>query len=200
MDVHDQLNRLAATVRDAKTMPMSGSCLVNRAEMLEALERLRDELPASLDHAEALLCARDAVLAAGREEAERLLERAREEREQLIDEADVLAAATARANTVTMEARAEATRLLADADAYVDRKLADFEMLLGQLGSQVNNGRLRLTFRREADRARVQGTAHGAGLKASSHPDGHVEPEPRTERAVFVEQVAEAADVSVGSR
>jgi hypothetical protein len=158
MDVHDRLNQLTATVRSAKTMPMSASCLVNRAEMLDILERLHDELPADLDQADAVLSEREAVLAAGREQVERILEDARREREQLIEQTDVLVAARARAATVALVSRAESTRLLADADDYVDRKLAEFEVLLGQLASQVNNGRLRLTARREADLAHFQGT------------------------------------------
>ena len=151
MDVHDQLNEMAATVRAAKAMPMSASCLVNRGELLEALERLRDALPASLDHADALLSDRDAVLSTGREEAERLMAVARAEREQLLEQTDVVVAARARADEVVMQAQAEATRLLADADDYVDRKLGEFEVVLGQLGSQVNNGRERLAARRTAD-------------------------------------------------
>jgi len=73
MDVHDQLNEIVATIRGAKAMPMSASCLVNRTEMLEAIERLRHVLPANLDDADALLSDRDAVLKAGRDEAGRLL-------------------------------------------------------------------------------------------------------------------------------
>lgn len=153
MDVRDQLNQLAATVRAAKTMPMSASCLVNRAEMLAVLERLRDELPANLDHADALLHDRDAIVAAAREQAARILEGARSERQQLIDETDILVAARTLAATETMAARAESTRLVADADDYVDRKLAEFEVALGQLQAQVNNGRHRLAVRRESDPA-----------------------------------------------
>jgi hypothetical protein len=196
MDVHDQLNQLAAMVRGAKTMPMSASCLINRAEMLDILERLRDELPANLDHADALLSERDAVLAAGREQAERLLAGARVECERLIEQADVLVVARARAATVTTAAQAESTRLradaddyvegklaestrlLTDADDYVDRKLAQFEVILGQLGSQVNNGRLRLTARREADLARLQETAHEQDAPAQARPEPHPTPEP----------------------
>lgn len=157
MDVHDQLNQIAATIREAKAMPMSASCLVNRPEMLEALERLREVLPASLGHAEALLSDRDAVVSSGREEAERLLVVARLERDQLLEGSEVLMAARERAAEVATEARAEATRLLADADDYVDRKLGEFEVVLGQLGSQVKNGRERLAARRAADLARSDG-------------------------------------------
>jgi hypothetical protein len=178
MDVHDQLDHLAARIRGAKAMPMSASCLVNRAEMLDIVERLRDELPANLDQADALLSERAAVLAAGRERADRILAGARAEREQLIEQTQVLLAAQARAATVAMEARAEATRLLADADAYVDRKLAEFEVFLDQLGSQVNNGRLRLTARRGVDLARFEQSAQGQARGVSEGaPQGAVQPD-----------------------
>jgi hypothetical protein len=171
VDVHDRLNQLTAAVRSAKAMPMSASCLINRAEMLELLERLGEALPVNLDHADALLSDREAVVADGREEAERILEGARREREQLIEQTDVLVVARERAATVTRQARGDSARLLADADDYVDRKLSEFEILLGQLSSQVNNGRLRLTVRREADLARFQPGAPEVSDEAGGPPD-----------------------------
>ena len=74
----------------------------------------------------------------------------------------MLVAARERAAAVATQARTEATRLLADADDYVDRKLGEFEVVLGQLGSQVNNGRERLAARRETDLARVEATVERA--------------------------------------
>jgi hypothetical protein len=195
--VHDRLNELIATVTDARTMPMSASCLVNRAEMLELLERLRDELPADLDHADALLSDREAVLSAGRAEAEAILEDARGVREQLIEQTDVLAAARSRADTVTTQARAESTLLLADADDYVDRKLSEFELFLGQLTSQVNNGRLRLTFRREADLARFQGEDQGAAGEDDGVPDAFAESGAAPDHEAADHQAPATADVSL---
>lgn len=183
MDVYDRLNQLTATVRSAKPMPMSASCLVNRAEMLETLERLRDELPTTLNHADVLLSDRQAVLAAAREQAERILESARAERERLVEGTDVLVAARARAAALTVEARAESTRLLSDADDYVDRKLAEFEVLLGQVTQQLNNGRLRLTTRREADLAHFEETSQGRSGDAEEHPGGVVHPAVRAGQA-----------------
>jgi len=170
MDVHDRLNEIAATVRGAKAMPMSASCLVNRTEILDALERVRDVLPVDLDQADALLSDREAVVASGREEAEQLVEAACAERDQLIEQTDVLKAARERAAAVVEQARAEATRLLTDADDYVDRKLGEFEVVLGQLGSQVNNGRERLAARRETDLARIEASVEGAPHDGDAHP------------------------------
>src|SRR5450631_2269640 len=165
MDVQDRLNELTAMVRSAKAMPMSASCLVNRAQMLEILERMRKTLPANLHDAQALLTDREAVLADARRQGQAIVEAARTERDRLIEQTEVLVAARARGATVTAEARAESTRLLADSDGYVDRRLAEFEVVLAQLAAQVNNGRRRLATRAEAGLAPAAETedeaAHG---------------------------------------
>jgi cell division septum initiation protein DivIVA len=185
VDVHDRVNELETMVRSAKAMPMSASCLVNRGVTLAVIEGLRNALPADLEHAVALLSQRDGVLAAGREQAEHLLEGARAERERLIEQADVLLAAHARAATVTAEARAEAARLLAEADDYVDRKLADFEVVLGHVGSQVSNGRERLAERRAAQLARLTAvtlappSGEGPDVVAADARDGQDAPDAR---------------------
>ena len=41
VDVHDKLDELAAVVENARSMPMSASCVVNRAEVLDLLDELR---------------------------------------------------------------------------------------------------------------------------------------------------------------
>ena len=169
MDVQDRLNELTAMVRSAKAMPMSGSCLVNRAEMLEILERMRKTLPSNLHDAQALLADRGAVLAQARQQAQAMLQAAHNERDQLIEQSDVLVAARARAAAATTKAQTESARLLAEADGYVDAKLAHFEVVLGQLASQVSNGRQRLATRAEADladpsQAHDEGAASPAGL------------------------------------
>ena len=200
MVVHERLNELTAMVRNAKAMPMSASALVNRAEMLEILERLRQELPANLHHAQALLSDREAVLAAGREEAARILAGARAEREQLIEQADVLAAARARAAAVSEQSRAESDRLLADADDYVDRKLADFEVFLGQLASQVSNGRQRLTARRELDVARSQDGAPRSAPPGDGPPEAAAGSGTMADHETGGHQGPATADAPVGAR
>ena len=200
MVVQERLNELTAMVRSAKAMPMSASCLVNRAEMLDILERLRQELPANLHQAQALLSDREAVLAAGREEAEAILEAARGEREQLIEAADVLVAARARATTVTAQARGESNRLLADADAYVDRRLAEFEVFLGQLASQVSNGRLRLSARREPDPAGSQEAVPRRAAQDDGRRGVVAQPAALADPEAGDHQGPEAADAPVAAR
>ena len=38
MDIHDKLDDLSALVESARAMPMSASCVVNRAQILDLLD------------------------------------------------------------------------------------------------------------------------------------------------------------------
>jgi cell division septum initiation protein DivIVA len=155
MDVQEKLAEIIQLVEDARAMPMSASCLVNREEMLGQLDELRNLLPEQLQQADVLLSDRDAVVEGGRDAAKRLLDQARAEHDRLVEEQAVVMGARERAAAVVAEASAESTRLLSDADDYVDRKLAEFEIALQKLTQQVVRGRARLGARRAADLGRL---------------------------------------------
>ena len=155
MDVQEKLAQIIQVVEDARAMPMSASCLVNREEMLGELDELRSLLPEQLQQADVLLSDRDAVVEGGRDAAQRLLDQARAEHDRLVEDQAVVVGARERAAIVLAEANAESTRLLSDADDYVDRKLAEFEIALQKLTQQVVRGRARLGARRAADLGRL---------------------------------------------
>lgn len=154
MDVHDKLDQITALLEDARAMPMSASALVNRAEVLGLLDELRDLLPEQLHHADLLLSDREAVVEQGRSRAEQMVTAAQVEHDRLVEQTQIVSAARERAAAVQLAAQAEAERLLAQADDYVDRKLAEFEIALEQLGQQVGRGRDRLAQRRAQDGGR----------------------------------------------
>jgi cell division septum initiation protein DivIVA len=155
MDVHLKLDEITRVVQDARAMPMSASCLVNREEVLGLLEELRAMLPEQLQQADDLLSDRAAVVGAGRDAATRLVNQARAEHDRLVEDQAVVVGARERASAIVSEANAESTRLLSDADDYVDRKLAEFEIALDKLSQQVVRGRARLGARRAADHGRL---------------------------------------------
>jgi cell division septum initiation protein DivIVA len=155
MDVQEKLAQIIQVVEDARAMPMSASCLVNREELLGDLDELRSLLPEQLQQADVLLSDRDAVVEGGRDAAQRLLDQARAEHDRLVEDQAVVVGARERAAIVLSEANAESTRLLSDADDYVDRKLAEFEIALNKLTQQVVRGRARQGARRAADFGRL---------------------------------------------
>jgi hypothetical protein len=147
------LDLLATRIERASSLPLSASCLVNRAELLSLVERARAELSDEVGEASHVIAHRDDLLDVAQREANDLLEGARHQAGELVSGHAIVSGAQARADQILDAARAEAARLLRDADEYCDRKLARFEDdLWGALG-QVRRGRHRLQDRSGLERS-----------------------------------------------
>ncbi|MEU3515604.1 cell division initiation protein [Streptomyces sp. NPDC006654] len=144
MDVQKKLDEIVASVSGARSMPMSASCVVNRAELLAMLEELRQALPGSLAQAQELIGDRDQMVEQARIEAERIIETAHAERGSLISDTEVARRSQAEADRILAEARQEAEEVRAEADDYVDSKLANFEVVLTKTLGSVGRGREKL--------------------------------------------------------
>jgi hypothetical protein len=141
VDVNAKIDELIEIVESARAMPMSASCVINRAQVLDLLDDLKRGLPEEMDHAKQVLADRDSVLADGRREAERLIERTRSERDSIIGNTDVSREARGAADRILAVARGEADQIRTEADDYVDQKLANFEVVLTKTLQAVGRGR-----------------------------------------------------------
>lgn len=150
MNVHEGLAALREMVSEARSMPMSASCIVNRAELLDRIAELGDRLPRQLTDAEGVLAERDAVLAAAREEAERIVAEAGAERERLLASSAEGREVSAWAEEKRAQVTREATDARAEVDEYVDAKLANFEVVLEKSLDTAKLGRERLEADPEA--------------------------------------------------
>ncbi len=144
MDVQERLAELAVLVEDAKAMPLSASCLVNRSQVLDLIEEIRQLLPESVHRADELLADREAVVQDGRREADRILERARSDADRMVSEHEVYLAAVAEAQALQAEATEDTSRMRRETDDYIDAKLATFEITLQKTLQTVDRGRDRL--------------------------------------------------------
>ncbi|MDN3025121.1 ATP synthase F0 subunit B [Streptomyces sp. S.PB5] len=144
MDVQKKLDEIVASVSGARSMPMSASCVVNRAELLAMLEEVRAALPDSLAQAQELIGGREQMVEQARQEAERIISGAHAERGSLISDTEVARRSQAEADRILSEARREAEEVRAEADDYVDSKLANFEVVLTKTIGSVGRGREKL--------------------------------------------------------
>ncbi|MDF3302584.1 cell division initiation protein [Streptomyces tropicalis] len=144
MDVQKKLDEIVAAVSGARSMPMSASCVVNRADLLALLGEVRQALPGSLAQAEELIGGREQMVEDARREAERIIEGAHVERGSLISDTEVARRSQAEADRILGQARQEAEEVRADADDYVDSKLANFEVVLTKTLGSVGRGREKL--------------------------------------------------------
>ncbi|TQJ90263.1 ATP synthase F0 subunit B [Streptomyces sp. SLBN-31] len=144
MDVQKKLDEIVAAVSGARSMPMSASCVVNRAELLSMLEEVRAALPDSLAQAQELIGDRAQLVEQARQEADRIIQGAHAERGSLISDTEIARRSQAEADRILAEARQEAEEVRAEADDYVDSKLANFEVVLTKTLGSVGRGREKL--------------------------------------------------------
>ncbi|MBA0051789.1 cell division initiation protein [Streptomyces sp. AJS327] len=144
MDVQQKLDEIVAAVGSARSMPMSASCVVNRAELLAQLDEVREALPGSLAQAQQVLGGREQVVAEAQREADRIIESARAERGALVSGTEVARVAREEADRILAEAHQEASQIRSEADDYVDSKLANFEVVLSKTIGSVDRGREKL--------------------------------------------------------
>lgn len=141
MDVDEKLEELAQLIEDAKAVPLSASCMVNRAHVLDLIEEIHDLLPESIGQADTLLAERSAVVEDGRREADRILAEAREQQVRMLSQHEVYLVAVAEAEAIRTEVAAETEQMRRETDDYIDAKLANFEIVLNKTLQVVERGR-----------------------------------------------------------
>ena len=151
MDVQARLTEIREAVATARAMPMSASCVVNRAELLSSLDELAEMLPQAFSESDRVLATRDDLMAKAREEARRIVSDAERRREELVSDSGVYKLASAKAHRMLTESQEETAGLRRETDDYVDSRLANFELTLAKTLEAVQRGRERLRGRSELD-------------------------------------------------
>jgi regulator of protease activity HflC (stomatin/prohibitin superfamily) len=150
VDPLDRVDELISLIENARSMPMSrANCVVDRGQMIGALQDLRAELPTEVRRAVALLEERDKIIDAGRREAERIIAEGEAEHARLVSINEIVVSAEHEAARVMADARAEAQRLREEVDDYVDTALANFEQLLTRSLASIERGRDKMHALRE---------------------------------------------------
>ncbi len=133
MDLAARLQQLEDLVRDAKSMPLSSSALLNREEVLELVAEMRETLPEEIKQARWVVKDREDLLAKARHEAEAIVEAAHQEQLRMARTEEVVARAHQEAERLQHEAEGDARKVRLEAEDYVDAKLAQFEIVLRKL-------------------------------------------------------------------
>ncbi len=146
-DVYTVLDDLSDMLEIARAMPMSDKCVVNRNEVLDRLDELRQMLPTAVQEAEELLADRIGVVEDGYREAERIVAEAGEQAAQVVSEHEIVQAALVSAEEIRGQAQADAEQMRREVDQYIDDKFAAFEASLAKTLAAVQRGRDRIRER-----------------------------------------------------
>ena len=147
--LYETVDELTTVIENARSVPMSASCMVPRDHLLDLLDDLRETLPEEVQQAGAIVEQRTEILQQAQAEAERLTGRTRTESEQVVATArrqreeligtarrqrdELIAAAQAEVDALLAEAEAEAAALVADGQRRREQLIADGEERYAEL-------------------------------------------------------------------
>jgi len=128
--LYETVDELTTVIENARSVPMSGSCMVPRDHLLDLLDDLRESLPEDVQAAGSIVEQSTEILQQAQAEAERLTGRTRSETEQLLAAAhrqrdELLGTARRQRDDLLSCAQEQAEQLLADAEAEADQLIAD---------------------------------------------------------------------------
>jgi cell division septum initiation protein DivIVA len=128
--LYETVDELTTVIENARSVPMSSSCMVPRDHLLDLLDDLRESLPEDVQAAGAIVEQRTEILQQAQAEAERLTGRTRGESEQLLAQArrtreEILGTARRQRDELLAQAQAEAEEMLIAAEEEAERLLAE---------------------------------------------------------------------------
>jgi cell division septum initiation protein DivIVA len=128
--LYETVDELTTVIENARSVPMSSSCMVPRDHLLDLLDDLRESLPEDVQAAGAIVEQRTEILQQAQAEAERLTGRTRGESDQLLSQArhsreEILGTARRQRDELLSSAQAEAEEILLAAEEEAERLLAE---------------------------------------------------------------------------
>lgn len=192
MDVPEMLAQLRADVVAARGMPMSASCVLNRAAVLDRLDAIAAALPERLAEADRLIAERSAFLADAEADAAAVRAQAHEQAQAELARSASGREAQAWADELRARTESEIASRLAEAEVEFDGRLAEVEVALERTlrlalaesadpGESLSGARARLAELAEVvdqmlvgvrrGRERVHGTDRVAELEERMLPD-----------------------------
>jgi cell division septum initiation protein DivIVA len=176
MDLAARLEQLEELVREAKSMPLSSSVLVNRDELLDLISQLKESMPEEIKRARWIVRDREELLGKARAEGDQILEQAREDQLRMARKEEIVARATREADRIVSEAEEVARTMRTEAEDYVDAKLAQFEISIRKIleASQVSTKSLNRTLDQvQSGRERLRGPATAAEAEFGHADEPH---------------------------
>ena len=171
MDIAARLQQLEEAVKEARSMPLSSSAILNRDEILEMIAGMRDALPEEIKQARWVVKDREELMTKAHREAEGLVSKARSEQSRMVAKESVVQEAQEEAERVLADAREQARQIRLEAEDYVDSKLAQFEAWMGRIQEAIGQSDAALA------KTAAQITAAREKIRGDVHPAQALAPE-----------------------
>ncbi len=167
LGVFELIQEVIGRIEDARSMPLSGSAMVDRDELLALLDEALGAFPVELQQARWQLRDRDELLQRAATDASLIIDEARSRVAQMVQNTEVVRSAERRARQLIDDAEAQARRRKHEIDDYCERRLAKFDGDLTQILQRV-----------QAARQKLSATSSQSAPQAQAHPNVPITQDP----------------------
>jgi len=140
----DLLDTLKELVEEARGIPLAGEkCILDRDQMLDLIDELRESLPTEIKEAEDIVQRRSELVAQSRREAEAIRRQADEDARQKVSETEIVVAARRKAKEILGNAEIQGRELRRGANQYCEDTLKRTEEAVALSLDEVRKARQR---------------------------------------------------------
>lgn len=143
-DLVELLDQLTETVRQAKGIPFSDNCIVDREDMLYWINQIRENIPEEINQARWLLEQNRQVVASARQKAESILRETEQRSAIMINEHEITLRAREMAQMTIDQANQTAWQMRAASTEYARQRLGEVENVLTEILVKVQKNKKEL--------------------------------------------------------
>jgi len=145
MDVVENIEAAIAIVAEARSVPLSASCVINRSEMLKLLDQIKASFPNDLAKAIAIQREKESIIEEAHAQSDAIMQQARDEVSRLVEQTTIVSSARKEAARILAEAKTESDRDREEIEEYIDSRLANLEVILNKTLDVISKGRDQLS-------------------------------------------------------
>ncbi len=143
-DLIELLDQLTQTVRQAKGIPFSDNCIVDREDVLYWINQIRENLPEEIHQARWLLEQNRQVVASARQKAESILRETEQRSAIMINEHEITLRAREMAQMTIEQANQAAWQMRVASTDYARQRLTEVENQLTEVLVKVQKNKKEL--------------------------------------------------------
>ena len=153
MEILKMIDLLEDKVEQSKSIPLLNRALIDKEEILAAIEEIRLNIPEDMKQARLIKEERKRIIAEAQTEADEIINNAKIKTEKMINEHEITKKAYEQANQIVSAAQKNARELRMGARQYVDSLFADTDAKLIKAQSIIRKARA--DVRQEASKQAV---------------------------------------------
>ena len=143
-EVFANIEALYTMISEAWGVPLGNDkCIIVRAEALQLLDAIKDQMPTEIAEAKRLIASREEYIASAKREVDAMKKMAEEQARRMVDDQEVLRIAKARSEEIMHNAETKTAELQRAVLTYIDQSLRSAEESLTATLQSVSGSRER---------------------------------------------------------